>query len=811
MKISHAWLQKLIYLPESPELVSHMLTGLGLEVEAIETIEKVKGNLEGMVIGQVLTCEKHPDADRLRVTTVDVGGAEPLHIVCGAPNVAAGQKVIVATVGAILYPVEGESFAIKKSKIRGQLSEGMICAEDEIGLGKGHDGIMVLDTTLANGTPAAQYLNLEPALVYEIGLTPNRADAASHLGTARDLKALLDRPIILPDIFDFQSLNGLGPIAIDLEAKEACRRYAGLYISGVEVKSSPDWLQDALRSIGLNPINNLVDITNYVLHELGQPLHAFDADTLTDRKLKVRLAKEGEKFTTLDKVERTLSAEDLVIADGKRAVALAGVFGGIDSGISENTKNIVLESACFNPAFVRKSSQRHGLKTDASFRFERGTDPNMVLTALSRAALLIAELAGGKLEFLPIDLYPQPIQNKKFSVKWRNVNRLIGVELPRDLVIGILNRLDIKTEPIAEYGHEGFEEEFEVEVPAYRVEVTREADIVEEILRVYGIDNIAIDDALSTDFISGRKESKAEKLKVRASQLLADQGFVEIVTNSLTHPSFTADLPEFSAESNVEILNRLSEELSVMRQTLLFTGLEAMAYNINRRQNNLRLFDFGKVYTKKTEGYEEGYRLALYWTGLVNEPSWETGSQKSEFYHLQKSVQNVLTRLGFGPVQWKEEIPSYLNYGQSIWLKNKQVGVIGLVKPELAKRKEVKQPIFFAELDWDLMLRQGQLKTTVKEVSKFPEVRRDLSVVVDKSLTFSLIEAHVRQVNKQLIRQISVFDVYEGDKIEQGKKAYALNIVLQDTEKTLTDQVIDKTMEQIILKLEKDVGAFIRR
>lgn len=811
MKISHSWLQKLIYLPESPEQVSRMLTGLGLEVEAIDSIEKVKGNLEGLVIGEVLTCEKHPDADRLRVTTVDVGGAEPLHIVCGAPNVASGQKVVVATVGAYLYPSEGEPFTIKKSKIRGQLSEGMICAEDEIGLGKGHDGIMVLETPLPNGTPAAQHFNLEPGIMYEIGLTPNRADAASHLGTARDLKALLNRPIVFPEVHSFQSLTEFGPIKIDLEAKDACWRYAGLYISGVEVKPSPDWMQDALRTIGLNPINNLVDITNYVLHELGQPLHAFDADKLTNSTLKIRLAKEGEKFTTLDKVERTLTSNDLVIADEKNAVALAGVFGGADSGIAESTKNILLESACFNPAFVRKSSQHHGLKTDASFRFERGTDPNMVLPAISRAALLIEQLAGGKVEFLPLDLYPQPIENKKFPVKWRNVNRLIGVELPRDLVYGILNRLDIKTKPISEYGHEGFEEEFEVEVPAYRVEVTREADIVEEILRVYGIDNIAIDDALSTDFISSRKEGKTEKLKVRASQLLADQGFVEIITNSLTHPALTADLPEFSTEANVEILNRLSEELSVMRQTLLFTGLEALAYNINRRQTNLRLFEIGKVYTKKSESYDEGYRLAMYWTGLVAEPSWEAGSQKSEFYHLQKSVQNVLTRLGFGPVQMKAEIPSYFSYGQSIWLKNKQIGVLGLVKPGLAKRKDVKQPVFFAELDWDLILKLGQAKMVVKEVSKFPEVRRDLSVVVDKSLTFSSIEAQVRQVNKQLIRQISVFDAYEGDKIEQGKKAYALSIVLQDTEKTLTDQLIDKTMELIIQKLEKESGALIRR
>jgi len=811
MKISHTWLQKLIHLPESTAQVSAILTGLGLEVEGVEVIEKIKGNLQGLVIGEVLSCEKHPDADKLKITKVDIGNAQPLDIVCGAPNVAVGQKVVVATVGATLFPTEGESFSIKKSKIRGQLSEGMICAEDEIGLGKGHDGIMVLETNLENGTPAARFFNLEASPVYEIGLTPNRVDAASHFGVARDLRAFLNRPVIFPDSVNVAELKLLNPIQIEIQNSDACPRYAGLYIKGVSVCPSPEWLQTALKSIGLNPINNLVDITNYVLHELGQPMHAFDAAKIEGQKIEIRNAREGEILVTLDIIERKLRPEDLIIADANKPLALAGIFGGLSSGVTADTTEILLESAYFHPATVRKSAQFHGLKTDSSFRFERGADPNMVVKAMERAAFLIQELTDAKVECTVTDLYPAPVSEKKFIVKWRNINRLIGEELQRETVYEILNLLEIETKPIQEYGHEGFEEEFEVSVPAYRVDVDREADIVEEILRVYGIDNIKIDSNLSTDFISSRAGSKTEKAWVRASQFLADSGFVEIVTNSLTQRTLTADIEGFKDEDYVEVLNPLSDDLGVMRQTLLFSGLEALAYNINRRQNNLKLFQLGKVYKKTETGTEEGYRLGLYTTGQTQESSWENKNVEVEYFHLKKWISNLFNRLGISQIQFRNEISSVFQFGQSVYLKNQKVGETGLLKAEFSKRKDVKQPVFASELNWDLIMKLKSAASGVKEISKFPEVKRDLSVVIDKSLTFDKIESLVKASNKQLIKATSVFDVYDGDKIEAGKKAYALSIILQDENQTLTDTLIDKTMDNIIRKLETEIGAIIRR
>ena len=811
MKISHSWLQKLIHLPESPQQISAILTGLGLEVEALEEIEKIKGNLNGLVIGEVLLCEKHPDADKLKTTKVNVGGTEVLDIVCGAPNVAAGQKVIVATVGTTLYPSIGEPFTIKKSKIRGQLSEGMICAEDEIGLSHSHDGIMILETNLPNGTPAAQYFNLEPTLVYEIGLTPNRIDAASHFGVARDLKAFLNRPVVFPEVLNLSTAREVNPISIEIQNTDSCPRYSGLYIKGVKVETSPEWLQESLKAIGLNPINNLVDITNFVLHELGQPMHAFDAKKIVGQKIIIRNAEAGEKLTTLDKTERNLLAEDLIVADAEKPLALAGVMGGLDSGVNSETTEIFLESAYFHPVTIRRSAQHHGIKTDSSFRFERGTDPNMVSKAMERAAHLIQKLTGAQVECSATDLYPKPIADKVFTIKWRNINRLIGEELPRDRVYQILNLLEIQTKPIAEYGHEGFEEEVEVTVPAYRVDVEREADVIEEILRVYGIDNIKIDSHLSTDFISGRGESKTEKIWVRASQLLADLGFVEIVTNSLTQRTLTTGIEEFKDEDYVEILNPLSEDLGVMRQTLLFSGLEVLAYNINRRQNNLKLFQLGKVYRKTETGTTEGYRLGLYASGQIHESSWESKSLETDFFHIKKWIINLFTRLGVNQIQFKSEVSSSFTFGQSIYLKNQKIGEIGLVKSEIARRKEVKQAVFSAELNWDLLLKLKSSMSGVKEISRFPEVKRDLSVVLDKNLTFEKIEGLVKSSNKQLIKSTSVFDVYQGDKIDTGKKAYALSIILQDENQTLTDTLIDKTMENIIRKLESEIGAIIRR
>lgn len=810
MKIAHSWLQTLIHIPESPQEIARKLTGLGLEVESLEMAERIKGNLEGMVIGEVLTCEKHPDADKLSLTTVDAGGTETLSIVCGAPNVAKGQKVIVATVGATLYPTEGEPFTIKKSKIRGQLSEGMICAEDEIGLGKSHEGIMVLDTPLPNGTPAIQYFNLGPEYVYEIGLTPNRIDAASHYGVARDVAALFQRPLKFPKIETFHPPS-LDNQVIEIEKTSSCRRYSILQLDGLKVKPSPEWMQNLLKSIGLNPINNLVDATNFVLHELGQPLHAFDAEQIKGQKIIVRKATIGEKIRLLDKTERELNANDLIIANANEPMALAGIMGGAGHSVTENTTSIWVESAWFDPGIVRKSSQYHSIKTDSSFRFERGTDPEMVIKALLRYAYLLKETCPEiRIKGL-MESYPQPFEKKSFNVKWNNINRLIGIEIPREIVTSILHGLEIKTTPIDLYGHAGFEEEMVVEVPAYRVDVNREADIVEEILRVYGLDNIPMDNFLRADFISSRESLLPEKTRQRASQLLADIGWSEIITNSLVNPHRTKDLPEFPPDNYVHILNRLSEDLGAMRQTLLFSGLDIIAHNINRKQTNLRLFEFGKVYCKTGEKLKEGYRLGLFQTGLLNEKSWESGEINATIFHLQQSVMNLFQRLGFGPIVWKEDISTCFSYGRSLWMKNQKVGEIGMLHPGLVRQAEIKQGVFFADIDWDKCLKLGVQKVEIKEVIKFPEVRRDLSVVLDRTLNFEKIEHLVRQTAKNLVRRISVFDVYEGDKIEAGKKAYALSIVLQDENQTLTDEAIDKTMNQIMNRLEREVGAFIRK
>lgn len=810
MKISYSWLQSLIHLPESPSQVAQWLTQSGLEVESIHLEEKVRGNLEGIVIGEVMACEKHPDADKLSLTQVNIGQAENLSIVCGAPNVAKGQKVAVAIVGATLYPTEGEPFTIKKSKIRGALSEGMLCAEDELGLGRSHAGIMVLDTPLPNGTPLAKLFDLEPIPVLEIGLTPNRADAASHLGVARDLRALLNRPVVFPETTTLAA-SSPSPIMVQVEDSAACPRYAGLYLEGIKVGPSPDWLQTALKSIGLQPINNVVDVTNYVLHELGQPMHAFDVQKLSGNTIHVRRARVGEELITLDKSLQKLHAEDLVIADEKGPVAFAGVMGGLHSGVSPETTAIFLESAYFHPAEVRKSAQRHGLKTDSSFRFERGTDPWMPFKALERAAHLLIQVAGARPAHAPVDFYPSPIEAQTFAVKTRNIHRLIGKELALDTIYQILNQLDIQTTPGENYGHPGFEETFTVSVPPYRVDVCREADIVEEIIRIYGIDNLSIEGPLKTDFISPRSGLGSEQKAVRAGQYLADLGFFEVVTNSLSNPAYSSKIEEIDAGKYVHLLNPLSEELSVMRQTLLFSGLEALAWNINRRQNNLKLFELGKVYQKTENGYSEGYRLGLFATGLVQENSWETGKKEVNFYHLKKWVSNLLQRLGHQALQWKSECGSAFSYGLSLYAKGKKLGELGLVSPSLSSGFGVQQAVFAAELDWDLVLKSIPAPGNTQEISKFPEVRRDLSIVLDKSVSFDRIEQIVRTQAKGLLKALWPFDVYEGEKIAPEKKAYAISLTLQDSEKTLTDNQIDRTMQNIMQKLEGELGAVIRR
>jgi phenylalanyl-tRNA synthetase beta chain len=809
MKISYQWLKQFININASPETVGKMLTNAGLEVEAIHPIEAVKGGLAGVVIGQVLTCQKHPNADKLCLTTVDIGGGVTLPIICGAPNVAAGQKVLVATVGATLYPTKGEPFTIKKAKIRGEVSEGMICAEDELGLGTSHNGIMVLDTDLPPGTPAAQLLSLENDFVFEIGLTPNRADAASHYGVARDLHALTGLEIYLPEPADFQIGSHREAIKVIVENPEACPRYSGLTISSLQVKESPDWLQKRLRAIGLTPINNVVDVTNYVLHDLGQPLHAFDLHKIASRTVRVKTLPEGTVFRTLDGVERKLTARDLMICDGdSQPMCIGGIFGGKESGISDSTTAIFLESAYFHPGYIRSSAMHHGLKTDAAYRFERGADPNMTVKALKRAAALIMEIAGGELSSDIIDIYPQPIPNREFAVKYKNIDRLIGKKLDRALIRQILQRLEIQI--LAED-----EATLTVSVPPYRVDVFKDADIAEEILRIYGFDNVELRPWLSADYLAEHATPELFKIRMELTKMLAASGYQEIVTNSLTKPAY-AEALGFSWENHVKIINPLSIDLSVMRQSLLFSGLEIVAYNIKRRQKDLRIFEFGKTYHKqvKADGtplYVENDHLVLFVTGNKHSESWQAAEQKTDFFQLAGAVQKVLQKLGATQVTPQEiKDSSLFTYGLAFVMNKREVARIGLVQMTHTKTMDIKQEVFYAEIDWTYLAAEFK-QPTYSELSKFPEVRRDLSLVLDNQVTFEQIRHLAYQTERRLLKTMNVFDVFTGESLGSGKKAYALSFILQDPNQTLTDEVIDKVMEKLMGVFERQLGAVIRK
>ncbi len=804
MTISYNWLKEYIDIPESAEDIGKVLTSTGLEVEKVEEHETVKGGLKGLVIGTVITCAKHPNADKLSVTTVDVGGDKILPIVCGAPNVAAGQRVVVATPGTTVYPSKGEPFTIKNAKIRGEQSEGMICAEDEVGLGESHAGIMVLNTDVPNGTPAAQYFNIQSDYILEIGLTPNRADAASHIGVVRDIKASKNRAIKLPSVDSFKVDNKNLVIPVEVENKEACPRYSGLTISGIKVTESPDWLKNRLLSIGLTPINNIVDITNYICHEFGQPMHAFDADQITGGKVIVKTLPAGSKFTTLDNKERTLLANDLMICNAQEGMCIAGVFGGTKSGITENTKNIFLESAHFSADYIRKTSLHHQLKTDASFRFERGTDPNITVYALKRAALLVKELAGGQISSDIVDIYPTPIENRVFEVKDKNIHRLIGKVIPRDEMFGILERLDIKITAKTD-------DTFTVSVPPYRVDVLQEADITEEILRIYGFNNIELSDTASTDYLAEFPVKSIDKYKRNIGEMLIGNGFYEIWTNSLTNQSYQEkNKLTFKGEA-VEILNKLSEEQGILRQTLLFTGLEVCAYNINRKQKDLKLYEFGKIYYKEAGKYNEEERLVLFMTGNVETENWRHKTQSVTYYDLAQQVQHVLQKSGVTNVKQETIKDQLLEYGSKLLRGNEEIGKLGKVKPALLKDFGVKQEIFYAELNTSLLFQAANPKLVIKEVAKFPEVRRDLSLVLDKQVNFNEISNVVLNTEKRLIKNIIAFDVYEGENIPQGKKAYALGFTLLDETKTLTDDEIDKTMNRLMKAFEEKLGAVIRK
>ncbi|MBD2769839.1 phenylalanine--tRNA ligase subunit beta [Hymenobacter sp. BT664] len=812
MRISLAWLKTLIPTDKTAAEIGALLTGSGLEVESQEELESIPGGLRGVVLGTVLTCERHPDADKLSLTTVDVGDGTPRQIVCGAPNVAAGQRVVVALEGATLYPTEGEPFKIKKSKIRGAASEGMICAEDEIGLGTSHAGILVLETELPNGTPAADYFGLRSDTVFEIGLTPNRADAASHYGVARELRALLRQPCHLPDVSGFRTPAAAeSNITVTIEDPAACPRYAGLLLDNVHVGPSPEWLQRRLRSIGLAPINNVVDVTNFVLHELGQPMHAFDADQIDGGQVRVKRATGFlNQFATLDGVVRNLTAEDLVIADAEGyPMALAGVFGGKNSGVSESTTRVFLESAYFHPAVVRRMSQVHGLKTDASFRFERGTDPNMVPMALQRAALLLQEVAGATVAAPVVDEYPTPVLPATVRLRLPRVERLVGQHIAPERIRQILSDLEIVI--TQENPDAGDQDTWTLSVPPHKVDVTREADIIEEILRIYGYNNVALRPHNSASFLARFPNPDPEVTRVKIASLLSGQGFSEILTNSLTNSQYF-ESENGANESPVRILNYNSVELNVLRPTPLHSGLEIIRHNLNRRQRDLKLYEFGKAYQQTAAGkYLEQNKLVLYWTGHATAETWQHKSEKATFHHLAGAVQQVLAALGFGGAASQPVQHPYLAGGLTLLVHNQPVAQLGAVAASVLKRLDVTQPVWYAELDWDALSRKYKPVLVARELPRFPEVRRDLSLVVDAGVTFDQLRQIAQRAEKKLLQSVNVFDVYAGENLGAGKKSYSVSFTLQDFDQTLSEQAIDQVMQRLIGQFEKQAGAVIRR
>jgi len=799
MKISYNWLKDFIQTDKTPAEISQILTGTGLEVESLEKVQAIPGGLEGLVIGYVKDCAQHPNADRLRITHVDVGVGEDLQIVCGAPNVAAGQKVVVAVVGTTVYPTHGEPFKIAKSKIRGEVSEGMICADDEIGLGESHAGIIVLPEEAVVGTLAKDYFSLNDDYMYEIGLTPNRADATSHLGTARDIAAYLRTHITKPDVSAFAVDNNDLVIPVEVESKAAIR-YSSLTISGIKVGESPAWLKERLAVIGVRAINNVVDITNFVLHDLGQPMHAFDADKVTGNKVIVKTVAEGTPFITLDGVERKLHQDDLMICNTEEPMCIAGVFGGATSGVSYTTTNIFLESAYFNPVSVRKTSKRLGLKTDSSFRFERGTDPDMTVFALKRAALLIKEIAGGTISSDISDIYPAKAEAFQVEFSYKNAVRLIGKEIPAAEIKAIIQALDIKVE---EESAEGLL----LAVPAYRVDVTREVDVIEEVLRIYGYNNIEIPTQIRASLNTSVKPER-DTIQRIISELLTANGFNEMLANSLTSSSYATDL-----EHAVKILNPLSNDLDIMRQTLLYSGLEAIAHNQNRRNPNLKLYEFGKVYGVKEDKYSESRQLSLFITGANQGEQWGHKSETVSFYHLKGAIDELVDRLNLKDYSVEDVSDDELSYGlQYNYRGGKTLVKFGSVQASALKKTDVEKEVFFALFNFDLILQLVQKnKITYQEVSKFPAVRRDLSMLVDKAVTFNQLKLIAQKTERKLLTEVNVFDVYQGDKLPAGKKSYALSFILQDEEKTLTDKAIDSIMQKLIYNLGKEAGAEIRK
>ncbi|CAL2081229.1 phenylalanine--tRNA ligase subunit beta [Tenacibaculum dicentrarchi] len=808
MKISYNWLRQFLQTDWEAEKTGELLTDLGLEVEGIATVESIKGSLKGIVVGEVKTCEKHPNADKLKITTVDLGDGNPIQIVCGAPNVAAGQKVPVATVGTILYDEKGESFKIKKGKIRGEESFGMICAEDELGLGKGHDGIMVLDANLVAGTPCAEVFKIETDYVFEIGLTPNRADAMSHFGVARDLRAGLmhqgtNLELISPSVSDFHVDERTLKVDIEVEDKNLVPRYCGITITDVEIKDSPEWIQNRLKAIGIVPKNNIVDITNYVLHELGQPLHAFDSQKIRGNKVVVKTLEEGTKFTTLDDVERELSADDIMICDADdNPLCIAGVFGGAKSGVTEHTTSIFLESAYFNPVSIRKTAKRHALNTDASFRFERGIDINLTEYALKRAALLIEEYAGGKMSSDVLSFYPKKIKGFEVFLSFENTYKLIGQEIPKETIKNILASLEIKINSVTEGG-------LGLTIPSYRVDVQREADIIEEILRVYGYNNIEFSHKLNTS-ISFDSDKNVKVENIVANQLTS-LGFNETMANSLTKADYVALSDTLNEAQNVEILNPLSNDLKVMRQSLLFSGLESVSYNINRKNNALKFYEFGKTYHKYESGYQEDKHLTLLVTGNRTKDSWKVTSENADFFYLKGIVTSLFSRLGFDNLKTSPAKSDIFSEGLTLSLGKTKLVEFGVLKTSILKEFSIKQEVLFADFNWqNILTLVGNKKIKITEFTKFPAVKRDLALLLDNKVTFKEIYNLAFQSEKKLLKEVDLFDVYQGDKLPDGKKSYAVSFVLQDENKTLADKQIDKIMQKLQATFEKNLEAVLR-
>ncbi|AXT59137.1 phenylalanine--tRNA ligase subunit beta [Aquimarina sp. AD10] len=808
MKISYNWLKQFINLDWETEKAGELLTDLGLEVEGIETYQSVKGGLTGVVIGQVLNCDKHPNADKLKITKVDLGTGDPVQIVCGAPNVAAGQKVPVATIGTKLYDEDGKEWTIKKGKIRGEESHGMICAEDELGLGKSHDGIMVLDPNIVVGTKASEVFDIENDQVFEIGLTPNRADAMSHWGTARDLKAgLLQKDInlelITPSVSNFRVENRLNKIDVEVINADLAPRYCGVSISDIKIDDSPAWLQHRLKAIGITPKNNVVDVTNYVLHELGQPLHAFDAHYIEGNKIEVKTLEKGTKFTTLDEVERELHHEDLMICDAVKPLCIAGVFGGINSGVSESTTSIFLESAYFNPVSVRKTAKRHGLNTDASFRFERGIDPNITEYALKRAALLIQELAGGIISSEITDLYPKKFEDYQVLLSYDNATKLIGEEIPQETIKSILSSLDIKVNNVTESG-------LGLTIPAYRNDVQREADVIEEILRVYGYNNIGFKEKLNAS-ISNIDKFADHNVQNTISNQLVGQGFHEMMANSLTSADYIQLSDQLKSENNVEMLNPLSNDLAVLRQSLLFSGLEAITYNSNRKRSDLKLFEFGKTYHNYEDKTVENKHLSILTTGNRNQESWKISQEASDFFYLKGIVIAVLERLGLTKLKSSPVKTDVFSEGISLSIGKAKLVDFGIVKKSILKHFAISQEVLYADFNWDNVLQYAKHnKIKFKDIPKFPEVRRDFALLLDDSIKFEEIYTIAKQSEKQLLKEVSLFDVYQGKNLPKGKKSYAVSFTLQDDNKTLTDKQIDKIMNKLQHNFESKLGAELR-